>query len=660
MSLSPEAQSEFDAARSSYDDLVARAESTENPAEKVNIMNLAKQAQDKAIKIQQTGRTFSGADALRFGAQGATLGGADEIEAGLRTGFGLAGDYGQVRDDIRADLAATREAYPTESYGFEIGGGFAIPGGALKNVPLLGKIPSIAKSVDEASTLPMAIRNLAVTGGGIGAGAGAGYSESNPIESPVPFAFDVGKGLGLGAIATPVIGAGAPLALSVGSRVLNKLSQPANIRADQLLGQVMRKTGWDEKTAMNRIGELGEDATLADLDDALLGWASVASEKSDEAAAGVEHYVNRNLEAKGRLVGAAEDAVEGRLGDFQKSQAGLESSRKAINNKQYGLIDEELVPFAAVEDIISTPHGRKAYQKSVENWQTRNRTDAVPEEMIPLAILDDTKQVLDKGASRVRSGQKGGTEQIYTDLASDLRTTVDDIVPPYRTARETNAAYKGVLEAGDEGRKVKASTTGEKLDEVEELLPGLSTREKRQFGLGWLEQFAEDVAKGGGSKGTGYAGSRFGTPEVRGRRFDLVEPPYRSGVLEDRFQAEDIFHDTASFLSPKVNSKTSAKEAARSRADMTAGIGGVLSEVIPDDVSAVANIIRNSAGVSEEVAAELGKRLMSPNISAAEVRRMIDAGDAPSNLLSILKERGIFLPFMGSAESSATGALSRP
>ena len=31
--------------------------------------------------------------AFRLGARGATLGFADEIEAGLKTGFGLAGDY---------------------------------------------------------------------------------------------------------------------------------------------------------------------------------------------------------------------------------------------------------------------------------------------------------------------------------------------------------------------------------------------------------------------------------------------------------------------------------------------------------------------------------------------------------------------------------------
>ena len=36
--------------------------------------------------------------------QGAALGFGDEIEAGLRTGFGLLGDYGATRDAIRGDV----------------------------------------------------------------------------------------------------------------------------------------------------------------------------------------------------------------------------------------------------------------------------------------------------------------------------------------------------------------------------------------------------------------------------------------------------------------------------------------------------------------------------------------------------------------------------
>ena len=54
--------------------------------------------------------------------QGLTLGFGDEIEAGLRTGFGLLGDYGKTVGDIRDDIDAFRFSDPGLAYGSEIGG----------------------------------------------------------------------------------------------------------------------------------------------------------------------------------------------------------------------------------------------------------------------------------------------------------------------------------------------------------------------------------------------------------------------------------------------------------------------------------------------------------------------------------------------------------
>ena len=50
------------------------------------------------------------------------MGFGDEIEAGLKTGFGLLGDYGKIVGDIRDDIDAFRFSDLGLAYGSEIGG----------------------------------------------------------------------------------------------------------------------------------------------------------------------------------------------------------------------------------------------------------------------------------------------------------------------------------------------------------------------------------------------------------------------------------------------------------------------------------------------------------------------------------------------------------
>ena len=145
---------------------------------------------------------------------------------------------------------------------------------------------------------------------------------------------------------------------------------------------------------------------------------------------------------------------------------------------------------------------------------------------------------------------------------------------------------------------------------------------------------------------------------MRQRQFDLVEAPGRVGRLERQMLTEDTYNDTASFLLPQVNSRTSVRAAARERADAMAGIGGALTEVMPSDLATVVNIVKNTAGVSEPVATALGQRLMNPNITRTDIERMLASGEVTWDLLSKIKDAGFLLPATGAASQSAVGVLS--
>jgi hypothetical protein len=72
-------------------------------------------------------------DALGYSlSQGMTFGLGDELAAGLRTGFGLLGNYGQALDQERANLKAVQDKYPWLSFGGELAGGTATGGGLAK------------------------------------------------------------------------------------------------------------------------------------------------------------------------------------------------------------------------------------------------------------------------------------------------------------------------------------------------------------------------------------------------------------------------------------------------------------------------------------------------------------------------------------------------
>src|SRR6056300_1184759 len=81
----------------------------------------------KQLETEEVNDATIGDYARSFG-QGLSLGFGDEIEAGLKTGFGFLGDYDKTVGDIRSDIKDFRRQNPYYALGTEIAGG-ALTGG---------------------------------------------------------------------------------------------------------------------------------------------------------------------------------------------------------------------------------------------------------------------------------------------------------------------------------------------------------------------------------------------------------------------------------------------------------------------------------------------------------------------------------------------------
>lgn len=138
-----------------------------------------------------------GEEIARAGAQGLTLGFADELEAALRTGSISGAEYESLRNQLRAKQEAFAKENPKTALAAEIGGGLIMPFGMAGTA---AKAPSILKT--------------ALTSAGVGGVQGAGKSAG-------------GEDLASDVITGSMIGGAGGTALGTLGAVISPKIQPA-------------------------------------------------------------------------------------------------------------------------------------------------------------------------------------------------------------------------------------------------------------------------------------------------------------------------------------------------------------------------------------------------------------------------------------------------
>lgn len=280
----------------------------------------------KAIKKEELSLGDSLAGGARALGQGVTLGFGDEIEAGLRTGFGLLGDYDKTVKNVRGNIKDFREENPLLSLGLELTGGLATGGlGA-------GRVAGTALGRN-------IINKVGTTGfgGAVGAteGAIAGAGSADGDLGDRALGALGGGALGLG------FGTALPSVINLGGKALNRGAYAVGLKSDDAI-----QKGADEKVlqAFNRAKLTPEDVQKS-LDNALIPDTMIADVGG---------------EATRRLSRASANV----------SGEGADIATKALDERQLGLGDQ------IADDVGSILGGNKSSVEALEEIADRQKLNA--------------------------------------------------------------------------------------------------------------------------------------------------------------------------------------------------------------------------------------------------------------------------------------------
>ena len=600
-----------------------------DPRMRVQLKQRKESMIDTAKAIQESGRVFGDKEFARALAQGVTFGWGDEIEARFRT-LGSDRGYEVIRDEIREDIAATEEAYPIQANAAEFAGGMAVPGGALKKV---------YDGAGNLLNLAGRIAGVGATGGSI---AGAGYSTGETLPE---IGTDAAIGAGTAAVAAPALAIGGPAVVSTAGGVLKRMTQEPGERADAIIGRLMRENNMTAEGATQILENLGEDAVLADLNRGLLGATAAAVGRSGSAAERVTDIEARQSRSQGRLIDDLETGTGASVADITEEAAERRLLLKQEAKENYDAVRYETVPRSEVANILDGPLAKKALKKAVEGANQRRGKLGLPpvdadDEMITIDVIDRTQNILGK-RGRATKNDPGA----LFEAAEDLKESADTVLREqgnqgYVAARESYADSVSVIKAYELGQKMKNTTTNEVMDEIEKKFSDFNDEAKQAFRQGYLSTAADKITHAGGQSGLGISYGGLGTPAVRQRQFNLIEKA-PGGLLEEAVNREQTYTETASILSPLVNSKTGFLRAAQESLDKSTGLQGALEESIAPDLNAVRNFISNVGGLPENVADEMGQRLLSTNQGKEVVQRMLDSGKIPRELRDLITNTGL-------------------
>ena len=440
--------------------------------------------------------------------QGALLGFGDEVEAGLRTGFGLLGDYSGTRDEIRGQVKDFAAENPATALAAEIGGGLLTGGvgGARAAGTAIGR-----KVLEKAGTAGLAA-GIGATEGAI-AGVGSGETAGERLAGGA-----VGATLGgaLGAAAPAAIGAVKAGVGRVRSGVSDKAAQEA---ADLKALQSIEEGGMSPEDVLRGLDETRAsgvtDAMIPDIaGDATRGLARGASTVSGEGRVIAQKALDERAANLGDEI--ANDVGNVLAGGKSASEALDEiATRQAANagNDYDAAFNVDGAPVTVeVTDQLKRLFALPGFEEAVEQARNLAKFDGVEipsaDDLIKGGRIDDlslqelhyVKMGLDevmglgkRGQSKTSIGR--GTERKLKEARAEFVGIIDDASPQidgesaYKTARNKFAGDARLREAIEDGEGFFRM----KPDELEAKVGKMSDSEKEAFRIGVAQAVRNSV-----------------------------------------------------------------------------------------------------------------------------------------------------------------------
>ena len=474
-----------------------------NEREAVESKNKSKPAEDEGYNVSGLLRTAIG--------QGAGLGFGDEIEAGVRTGFGLLGDYSKTRDDIRGDVKDFAEENPMTALAAEIGGGLITGGvgGARAAGTALGR-----KVLQKAGTTGLAA-GVGATEGAI-AGVGSGETAGGRVAGGL-----VGGTLGGG------LGAAAPAAVNLVKSGVDRAAFGLGLKTDDAINraaerkaiQKLEDAGTSPEAVQKALDEQVEmgitDAIIPDVaGESTRGLArasaavsgegrDIATKTLDERAANLGDEIANDVGdvlAGGKSAADALDEIATRqkanagtdynaafvqegspvtveVGDDLKRLFALPSFDEAVEQAR-NLAKFDGVEIPSAQDLID---GKKINNLSL---QELHYVKMGLDEVMGLGKRGQSKTSIGRGVER---GLKGARAE-FIDILDNASPKIDG-ESAYKTARNKFAGDARLQEAIEDGRKFFSL----KPDEMQSSVARLSDSEKEAFRIGVAEAVRDSV-----------------------------------------------------------------------------------------------------------------------------------------------------------------------
>lgn len=448
---------------------------------------------------------------MRGAADILTISLADEIAAGLGTGFGYLGDYDQELARQRGIDAADEANRPAYRMAGQVGGALltAAAAGPSRLAPITAKLGTSA---------PLWQRVAAGSAEGLGAGAAYGYGSGEGgvderAANIIPTAVAGGVAGGL----APVVGAGAgkayeafrnyraaaPIAKTVGA-------SPKALRVIGNLGEA--DMAFNGPGAAN-IAAAGPEGMLADAGPSMSQYLKTSIQNSGPAARLATERVNERVSRDSGALVSALDTYMGKPGGVVRSQNEIRAGSRPQVNRAYKRAYNTPIDYASdagrdVEDIIRRIPGRFA-QRAIARANERMVYDGTPGRQIMAEVADDgtvsfrempnvmqadyIKKGLDdvvrEGTDPV-TGKLSPDAQFAAQIAKDLRNAVSDAVPEYRVALETAADPLSRQEAIRTGYTLLSPSVTR--DQAELAIEGMTKPEKEAL-LQGIRSHIDDV-----------------------------------------------------------------------------------------------------------------------------------------------------------------------
>lgn len=457
------------------------------------ILNKARQRDAQQSQYQDV----AGNPWFRTAMQGATLGWADEIEAVLRSIPSLGQDYPQIRDEVRAKLAAYKQANPNSALSLELAGAL---------VPSLGALiftggaaaPAVATSLGRAAGI----------GALEGAAQGLGASEAKTLKGQLA---DTGVGAVTGGLLGPAMTvAGRPVAAAAGKFtdfVRTKMGDKASTAVQAELRRLQEKTG---KSTEEIIADINNGTLMSDNKSLMAAIKDYVVQGGEAGRTALSKMQGRAGETRQEAMTSLQDLLASGMDSnvvrgFRQGSKELEKSESAAYTKIFQNTPDVVVDQNIAGDMLNAAQTVPGVMDSINAAYGMRK-------IVPLFVkrengaIDMVRQPTLQDAELMRRALKSKTTQYYsgaqTDLApivddmeKSLRTKIDDASPELASTRKNWSNIKGASESFDQGRKALTSN----VDELEMTIDAIKSDESKfkAFKAGMMDSIRNKVRRSG-------------------------------------------------------------------------------------------------------------------------------------------------------------------